>query len=84
MRNVGKHGLSMEDYEERWASQGGLCILCSRPAVAIDHDHRCCPGIYSCGKCIRGILCHNHNRGLGFFGDDPAELAAGIEYLLKY
>ena len=31
-------------------------------ALCVDHDHKCCPGKKSCGKCVRGILCINHNR----------------------
>ena len=32
----------------------------------IDHDHFCCPGRKSCGKCVRGALCKTHNVALGF------------------
>src|SRR4029077_2130187 len=33
--------------------------------LAVDHDHNCCPGAHSCGKCIRGILCGTCNSALG-------------------
>jgi hypothetical protein len=32
----------------------------------IDHDHFCCPGRRSCGKCVRGALCQTHNVALGY------------------
>ena len=30
----------------------------------VDHDHACCPGARSCGKCVRGLCCTGHNNGL--------------------
>lgn len=38
--------------------------------VAIDHDHKCCPGHRSCGSCVRGIVCRSCNLlyGKGYKG----------------
>lgn len=49
----------------------------------VDHDHKCCPGKYSCGKCIRGILCNNCNRALGIIQDNPKTLQKLINYLKR-
>jgi hypothetical protein len=38
----------------------------------VDHDHSCCQGRRSCGKCVRGALCNRHNLYLGFIEKDPA------------
>lgn len=59
-----------EDYDRMFESQGGLCAVCKQPPpdgnrLAVDHDHDCCPGEKTCGKCIRGLLCHKCNRALG-------------------
>lgn len=47
----------------------------------IDHDHGCCAGNRSCGRCIRGLLCAACNVGLGRFRDDPQLLQAALRYL---
>ena len=58
------------------------CGICgSRENMQIDHDHSCCPGSKSCGKCVRGALCGNCNAGLGHFRDDVSKLRKAIEYL---
>lgn len=49
--------------------------------LAIDHDHSCCAGNFSCGKCFRGLLCRSCNQGLGFFRDNAELLEKAREYL---
>lgn len=52
---------------------------------AIDHDHTCCSGQKSCGKCVRGILCNRCNQVLGMLDEDPRLLPEFlILYLNKY
>jgi len=84
LRAIGDHGLTAEQFEELLAKQGGLCAICKIPSpftLQIDHDHRCCNRIYSCGRCIRGLLCISCNRAVGFFKDSPKMLRDAIEYL---
>lgn len=65
-KRLAKFSLSDEDYAAIVHAFNGVCGICqSEPApnrdFAIDHDHSCCPGNYSCGQCIRGILCTECN-----------------------
>ena len=69
-------------YSALESRQGMQCAICHRTLpLVIDHDHACCPGKRSCGRCIRGLLCDLCNRGLGMFKDDPIRLRAAAEYL---
>ena len=56
------------------------CTKCSEQKN-VDHDHDCCPGQSSCGKCIRGLLCLTCNRALGLLKDDPMRVRAAADYL---
>jgi len=61
--------MTPEQLDQMWSEQGGVCKMCSLPTnkLCVDHDHNCCPGKASCGKCIRGILCHTCNIALGVY-----------------
>jgi hypothetical protein len=78
--------ITPERYTELLDAQRGVCALCARPEragrdLAVDHDHRCCPGSRSCGGCVRGLLCGRCNVGLGRFGDSGEKLGAAVRYL---
>ncbi len=47
-----------------------------RKRPVVDHDHES-------GK-VCGILCDNHNKGIGHFGHDPDRMRAAIEYIDTY
>lgn len=90
-QRVRNMGLTVEQFHEMEESQHGLCAICGKPnliadhkRLTIDHDHDCCPGKYSCGKCVRGLLCGSCNHGLGAFKDDVAIMQKAVEYLLSY
>lgn len=78
------------NFNELWVVQKGLCAVCGTPmlprgrdlnSVAVDHDHRCCDGQKSCGRCVRGLIHIRCNRLLGFALDDPKILELAAEYL---
>jgi hypothetical protein len=60
---------SNQDYEETLAAQDGHCFLCpereyEKRRLCWDHDHDCCPGYLTCGKCVRALLCMGCNRDI--------------------
>lgn len=85
-----KFGLTWDDYVSMIEAQGARCAICGHPDGrggrdwAIDHDRSCCAGVRSCGRCVRGLLCMNCNRALGYFEDDIDRLRGAAEYLTKY
>jgi hypothetical protein len=64
-----KYGITVEEYQAMFDSQGGVCKLCGQEettrisrgdgirSLAVDHDHKT-------GK-VRGLLCHQCNVVLG-------------------
>lgn len=90
-----RYAMGREDYEHMFAEQNGCCAICGEPEtclnsdgvtikrLSIDHDHKCCSGERaSCGKCIRGLLCANCNRGIGYLKDDPNLLLTAAAYVM--
>lgn len=89
-RNFTRHGLTQEQFNAMVEAQGGRCAICKvsfaeldSRHICIDHDHSCCPEATSCGKCVRGILCTDCNRGLGAFRDSVDSLQEAVIYLSK-
>lgn len=54
--------------------QGEVCAVCGDGGAAhVDHDHE--------SGAVRGVLCFNCNRGLGYLGDDLAGMYGLADYL---
>jgi hypothetical protein len=77
--------MSLDEYQNMLVKQNGLCFICQENPegrrLSIDHDHSCCPGQYTCGKCIRSLVCHRCNMVLGQIKDDVSILKSMINYL---
>src|ERR1044072_5080 len=64
-----------------------FCQVCGRTAeesgrpLHVDHDHTCCSQRKTCGKCVRGILCHGCNTSLGGLGNDPERARKLADYI---
>lgn len=81
-KNWKRHGITEQKFNEMLDKNSGLCYACSiNKATNIDHDHNCCPGIRSCGNCIRGLLCNQCNTALGLVKDSTERLNNLIKYL---
>src|SRR5579864_527146 len=93
MRLRRRYHLTWEQYQIKLRKQNNTCI-CGRSfnrdggkqaAPHVDHNHKCCSGETSCGKCVRGILCFRCNCVLGFLENEPHLLPKYLKvYLAKY
>ena len=84
-----RYKISLDEYNAMLEDQDYGCMICGGTnkngrALAVDHDHTCCPGKTTCGKCIRGLLCSNCNRALGLFKDDSELTKKATAYLESY
>lgn len=80
-----KYGITEEQEEGILKEQNYLCAICNtkgfkmrseaKYSLVVDHCH-------SSGE-VRGMLCHNCNRGLGLFKDNTKYLEKAIRYLNK-
>ena len=70
-----RYKMTPSQFDEQLKTQGGHCALCEvthgvvaqrKHSLHVDHDHSCCEGPMTCGKCRRGILCVKCNNRLGF------------------
>ena len=71
------YGITLGEYERLKALCSGTCWICKRPGITrglnIDHSHK--TGL------IRGLICHQCNRGLRWFRDNPVDLRSAATYL---
>ena len=88
-----KYKVSLDEYQLMLENQEYRCAICNKHqddvgTLNIDHDHSCCPtdrqNVFTCGECIRDLLCTDCNQGLGRFKDDIKLLKRAIGYLQEY
>lgn len=78
-----QYGITDEDYSRMLEQQNGVCIICGKPEIRVQHgkvqpltiDHN-----HETGK-IRGLLCFKCNTAIGKLNDDVALLERAILYL---
>jgi len=76
-----KFGITLHQYNEMLANQGGVCAICKQPcetgkSLAVDHCHKT--------KKIRGLLCQHCNTGFGQFRENKEFLISAISYIDKF
>jgi hypothetical protein len=84
-----RFNLSIDEVERIFATARYACEACGTRKdelalgirLVLDHDHSCCPTEFTCGKCIRGVLCTSCNMALGAVRDDPDRLTAIVDYM---
>lgn len=86
---VTRYGITPQEYGKLYEHQGRRCAVCRRAtgatkALAVDHDHACCPGPTSCGKCVRGLLCGPCNSMMAHARDDAELYRRAIRYLNEW
>lgn len=74
------YGITVEQYEEMYKKQNGLCAVCGneevqRQVLSVDHDHNT--------NKVRGLLCHKCNRALGLLQDDVSIIKKMLGYLKR-
>jgi hypothetical protein len=79
------YGITSTDYKTMLEAQDHKCGVCGsegftmkkehKVKLVVDHDHET-------GE-VRGLLCHNCNRALGLFHDDPEALMKAIKWVTK-
>ena len=80
---VQKYGITLAEYNEMHAAQGGVCKVCKQPETAIikgklawlsvDHNHTTLK--------VRGLLCAKCNKVVGLLQDSVTNAEALVAYL---
>jgi hypothetical protein len=84
-----RHHITEEQISYLIELDGDACALCGGSQqiegadLDFDHDHECCPGPWSCGKCIRGRLCRSCNRLVGRVEAAGFTLEQLVAYLVR-
>lgn len=78
---VGYHWVMAKLEEQSWR-----CAVCDNQGFKMREDHISGLNLDHCHKTgkARALLCHNCNRGLGLFQDNPTYLRSAADYLEKH
>ena len=74
--------MTLEDWDNLFASQGNRCAICGAISPGRKDGHWCLDHDHSNGK-HRGILCNGCNMGLGNIKDNKETLSQAIAYIQR-
>ena len=90
-KNLGRYGITIQEYNALLSSQDNVCALCGRPPsrkrLSVDHEHqKGDKNVESSSKRIkiRGLLCHRCNRAIGFLSNDTHGLLINAQRLVSF
>lgn len=77
------YGISVQWVIEQLEEQDWLCLICRQNGFKMRGDHISGLNVDHCHKDlhVRGLICHNCNRGLGLFQDNTEYLRRASLYL---
>jgi hypothetical protein len=82
-----RYKIRFEELHERLQAQQTRCGKCGEDVLGVfivDHDHRCCPKVPTCGLCTRGLICSRCNLMLAGYDHYLAHKQETDEYIQKY
>jgi hypothetical protein len=84
-----KYKISLDEFKARSINGCELCGDNPERSLHVDHDHKCCDGLITCGNCVRGIVCSGCNKIIdkyetGLIRVDHPLLEKVAEYVRKY
>ena len=82
------YDITIEQYEQMWESQQGLCANpgCTFTAPKVMDDYRAGLGVdhnHTTGQ-VRALLCTGCNAALGNIAEDPKRLAGLVVYIERF
>ena len=80
-----QYGITYEEYMDMYNLYDKRCHICKRLGFRIDKHHQLDLAVDHCHSTgvVRGMLCHNCNRGLGLFQDNAESLLTAVDYLKR-
>lgn len=77
------YGIDLNTYKRMLKEQNHQCKVCGSEGFKMKPEHNVLLVVDHCHKTseVRGLLCHNCNRGIGLLQDSVENLQSAIKYL---